>query len=47
MCRGFNEGSDELVFDFGGSRAISKTWTFASLGKMTSVGAYRATTFSE
>lgn len=45
MCKVFVEGSDEL-FDFGGSRAVSKLGTFgAGLGEMTSVasnGFFRA-----
>ncbi len=45
MCRDLVEGSDEL-FDFGGSRAVSKLETFG-LGEMTSVRANRATTFPE
>ena len=48
MCKSFNEGSDEWLFDFGGSRAISKLESFGTgLGKMTSVGVYRATVSSE
>lgn len=49
MCRDSVEGSDEL-FDFGGSRAVSKLETFGlglGLGEMTSVRANRATTFPE
>ena len=47
MCRDLVEGSDEL-FDFGGSRAVSKLETFGvGLGEMTSVRANRATTFPE
>ena len=47
MYRDFVEGSDDL-FDFGGSRAVSKLETFGTgLGEMTSVRANRATTFSE
>ena len=46
MRRCINEGSDELLFDFEGLVQFPRTFC-AGLGKMTSVGAYRATVSSE
>ena len=48
MCRDLAIKAAKSWFDFGGSRAISKLETFRRWPwQMTSVGAYRATTFSE
>ena len=46
MRRCINEGSDELLFDFEGLVQFPRTFC-PGLGKMTSVGAYRATVSSE